>query len=129
LNLTCARKKIVNSILAQLSKLAKSGENIVVQKVSVVYYGGGLKFLQPVYRFEGNIATPTDAKTQRQRSIGFVGYVSICEEVEPLPNLSQAPENSPIHPPTRRARRNRNLARKKIDPTVGRYVVQNDSSC
>jgi Family of unknown function (DUF6345) len=123
------REKVVDSILCQLSKLAKNGENLAVQKVSVVYYDGGLKFLQPVYRFEGTITPPTDARVDRPTSIGFVGYVSIGEEVEPLPDLSQSPEQSPIHPPTRRRSRTRNIPRKHTDPTVGRYVVQNDSSC
>lgn len=122
------RQRVAHSILHQLSALAKRSESITIDKVTVIYYDGGREFLQPAYRFEGTIAS-----IHHQINIGLVGYVSIGDAVEPLPVLNLEQDVLPTDPhSTRRRRRDardKKLASRTTDITVGRYVVRNDSNC
>jgi hypothetical protein len=101
-----------------------------VTRVRVGYYDGGLEMLQPVYRFEATIRSEDGHVADRH----LLGYVSVGEAPEPLPSLSAIPERHPTEPPARDTRPSE--TREPVgatrsshgsDPTVGRYVVRDDS--
>ena len=120
-----SRERIVKAILAQLAPSAKSAK-VTVDKVTVGYYDNGENFLQPIYRFQATIISTNRELHAANRRV--VGYVSIGEPLEPLPVLHVSQGERPDEP--RRQDKRSVAPRPHIagDPTVGRYVVRNDSA-
>jgi Family of unknown function (DUF6345) len=119
-----SRKQIVKSILTQLAPSAKSAD-VTIDKVTVGYYDAGENFLQPVYRFQATIAFANRELHAANRRV--VGYVSIGEPLEPLPVLGVSQGVLPGEPRGQDERRAAPSSPTLGDPTVGRYVVRNDS--
>lgn len=121
------REHIAKAILAQLKAVPASSE-VRVNRVMLGYHDGGGKFLQPVYRFEATVISPRLENTEHTLANRHVfGYVSIGEAPEPLPVLGARKGKPPSQPPKKR-RKGRVRKPPAGDPTVGRYVVRNDSS-
>jgi hypothetical protein len=118
-----SREEVGRAILEQLRPSAKV-DHVHVTTVMVGYYDAGRDFLQPVYRFEATIES-TDAKLAANRHI--LGYVSIGDPPEPLPVLGVQRGKSPAEPPARGRLAKTSAAAHGGDPSVGRYVVRNDS--
>ncbi len=119
-----SREQIVKSILAQLALIAKSAD-VTVDEVTVGYYDAEENFLQPVYRFQATIASLNRDLHAANRRI--LGYVSIGESREPLPVLGVPQGALPDEPRRHDERSAVTGPRTPNDPTVGRYVVRNDS--
>jgi hypothetical protein len=125
------RAAIHHAILEQLAPSATTAsDRLEVTRVSVGYYDGGRELLQPVYRFEATIHSEDVQVADRH----LLGYVSIGEAPEPLPSLSATPEHQPSEPPARSKRPAGTPepvgpapSSRGSDPTVGRYVVRDDS--
>lgn len=117
------REEIGRAIADQLAPSAKASQ-VQVDKVTVGYYDSGQDVLQPVYRFE---ATVTSLDARRVANRHLLGYVSIGEAPEPLPVLGVQRGKSPMEPPARGQRATSAGRAAAGDPTVGRYVVRDDS--
>ena len=122
-----SRAEIADAIRAQLRAIPSSS-NVRVDRVTLGYYDGGAKFLQPVYRFDATIIPPPlHNGKQRPANQHVLGYVPIGDQPEPLPVLGKKKGKPPGKPPMEGSKR----PEKKPppgDPTVGRYVVRNDNS-
>lgn len=118
-----SREHITNAILEQLT-VGSDDSDVKVDKVVLGYFDGGERYLQPVYRFHATITSHNKELHAANRHV--FGYVSIGDAPEPLPKLGvqdgECPEES--RPSERPASSNPVL---DGDPTVGRYVVRNDS--
>ena len=127
------RAQIAEAILAQLKRVPASS-NVRVDRVTVGYYDGGGKFLQPVYRFEATvIPPPLENERRRPANQHVFGYVSVGDPPESLPVLGARVGKPPVEPPPQKTKAAKGAARKKNpaspgDPSVGRYVVRNDNS-
>jgi hypothetical protein len=97
---------------------------VKVDKVMLGYYDSGRDFLQPVYRFHATVASRATKKHKLNPANRHVfGYVSLSDAPEALPALGAkqakrpgpAKKAKPAEPPP------------PGDPTVGRYVVRNDT--
>jgi Family of unknown function (DUF6345) len=121
------RDHIAKAILFQLSTVPANSE-VRVDRVTSGYYDGGGRYLQPVYRFEATVISPQiDNAKHRPANRHVFGYVPIGDSPEPLPVVGLKNGRSPSEPP----KEGRKTPLKKPppgDPTVGRYVVRNDSS-
>jgi uncharacterized protein DUF6345 len=115
------RAQIAKAILAQLATVAKSAD-VTVNKVMLGYYDGGQSFLQPVLRFTATIAF-RDKRRAANRHV--FGYVPVGTSPEPLRVLGVRRGNPPKEPPKRSVVKRSSPP--PGDPTVGRYVVRNDS--
>ena len=72
-----SRAQIADAIRAQLRAIPSSS-NVRVDRVTLGYYDGGAKFLQPVYRFEATIIPPPlHNGKQRPANQHVLGYVPI----------------------------------------------------
>ena len=126
-----APTRIHQAILQQLApSVITSSDRMVVTNVRVGYYDGGGELLQPVFRFEATIRSEDSPVADRH----LLGYVSIGDAPEPLPSLSANPDHKPIEPPARLRRPSGKPepagptpSSLRPDPTVGRYVVRDDS--
>ncbi len=118
------RERIVESILAQLAANAKSAE-VTVDTVTLGYYDGGKDFLQPIYRFQATVAFTNQELHAANRHV--FGYVSIGEPLEPLPVLGTLQGELPGEPLQQGEYRDAPGTPPPGDPTVGRYVVRNDT--
>lgn len=118
------REQVAESILTQLATSAKSAE-VTVDSVTVGYYDGGRDFLQPVYRFEATVAFTNPELHAANRRV--FGYVPIGKEPEPLPVLGILQGKPPEEPPILSRGNGAADPVPPGDPTVGRYVVRNDS--
>lgn len=119
-----SRAEIAKAILAQLDTSAKSAD-VRVDKVTLGYYDGGAHFLQPVYRFHATVIFSNRKLRVANRHV--FGYVSIGVAPEPLPVLGIQHGESPKEPDSRPKSREQPEPLPPGDPTVGRYVVRNDS--
>lgn len=121
-----SRTAVRDAILDQLAPSA-AVNNICVDRVTVGYFHADGDLLQPVFRFEATVSSP-DSKVVANRHL--FGYVSIGAAPEPLPVLGVPRGNDPVEPSRgkrpARARAPRATVR-AADPTVGRYVVRDDS--
>jgi hypothetical protein len=117
------RAEIAKAIVAQLGTSEKSAD-VKVDKVTLGYYDSGRDFLQPVYRFHATVASrPTKKHRLNPANRHVFGYVSLADPPEALPVLGAkqakrpgpAKKAKPAEPPP------------PGDPTVGRYVVRNDT--
>ncbi len=122
-----SRDEIAKSILAQLAPSAKTAD-VRVDKVRVCYYDTGQHFIQPTYRFEATLLTPhaIDRK-QLPANRHVFGYVPIGLAPEPVPTLGTRKGKPPV---AAAAGHHANPAPNALppgDPTVGRYVVRNDT--
>lgn len=117
------REVIGKAILEQLAAEVKPN-HVQVDKVTVGYYDSGKEILQPVYRFEATVTSP-DARLVANRHV--LGYVSIGEAPEPLPVLGVQRGRSPMEPSGRGQHAKTSGITPEGDPTVGRYVVRDDS--
>ena len=121
------RSKISELIRLQLSPISVWAP-IKVDSVSIAYYDGGKKFLQPVYRFDATIlATPVKLGESQIVNNHVHGYVSIGEESEPLPKINTSlPVSAEVALyPNEQVLYDINSAHiDRID--VGRYVVQHN---
>jgi hypothetical protein len=116
------REQVAESIREQCSAVAKAGD-VRVDRVTLAYYDAGKDYLQPVYRFLAAVdpqPTEDDPHPARRRVFGFV---SVGDAPEPLPVLGSHPGPMPEHPQKLVAA----AAPAPGDPTVGRYVVRNDT--
>lgn len=121
------RSRIADAILHQLRAIPATS-TVRVDRVSVGYYDGGAKFLQPVYRFEATvIQPPMNHGTPRPTHQHVLGFVPIGEAPEALPVLGAKPRKRPGQSPKKHAEAPPK-APPPGDPTVGRYVVRNDDS-
>jgi hypothetical protein len=121
------RAQIAEAILAQLKRVPASSK-VKVDQVTVGYYDGGGKFMQPVYRFEATvIPPPLEHEKGKPANQHVYGYVPVGDAPERLPVLGARVGKPPVKPPPQAAKP---AARKPPpgDPTVGRYVVRNDAS-
>ena len=122
------RAQIADAILAQLKSVPASS-NVRVDRVTVGYYDGGGKFLQPVYRFEATVIPPPLANEKRKPANQHVfGYVSVGQAPEALPLLGAKVGKPPVNPPGKTGKPAPKKSAPPGDPTVGRYVVRNDNS-
>jgi Family of unknown function (DUF6345) len=122
------RAQIADAIRAQLKAIPTSS-NLRVDRVRVGYYDGGGKFLQPVYRFEATVIPPPLENEHRKPTNQHVfGFVSIGEAPEALPVLGAKAGKPPVNPPPKVTKAAVKKPAPPGDPTVGRYVVRNDSS-
>jgi len=119
-----SRAKIAKAILAQLDTSAESAD-VRVDKVILGYYDSGAHFLQPVYRFHATVIFPNKSLHAANRHV--FGYVSIGVAPEPLPVLGIQYGESPKEPGSRPKSQEQPKPLPPGDPTVGRYVVRNDS--
>ena len=103
--------------------LSAEVNNVHVDKVTVGYYDSG-DVLQPVYRFEATVNSP-DARLVTNRHL--LGYVSIGDAPESLPVLGVQRGPSPAEPLARSQHTKTSARALSGDPTVGRYVVRDDS--
>lgn len=94
-----------------------------VDRVTVSYYDGGKEFLQSVYRFTATVMFKNRKLRSANRHV--VGYLSIGEAVEPLPTLGKK-QGKLSREPSKYTTTKKSSSRN--DPTVGRYVVRNDTS-
>ncbi len=121
-----ARNQIAEAIRAQL-KTVSASSTVRVDRVRVGYHDGGGKFIQPVYRFEATVISPPLEHEVRQPANRHVlGYVPIGDPPEPLPRLGARKGKPPGEPPVK-VRKTPVKKSPPGDPTVGRYVVRNDS--
>jgi hypothetical protein len=67
--------------------IASRGSRAFVDKISVAYYDGNAKYLQPVYYFEATIKP----SAERTSSIKIAGYVPTGKMIEPIPDLAVPP--------------------------------------
>jgi len=118
-----SRRAIAESIRAQLATLPKTSE-VTVDRVIVGYYDAGRDFLQPVYRFTATVAAPHERQSAPRQ---VLGYVSVGAGPEPLPTLGRKQGKVPIEPPSDRPNGPSPRVAPLNDPTVGRYVVRDDS--
>jgi hypothetical protein len=112
------------------SQIAKSVPHLkaTVRKVTTGYYDGGGGVLQPVRRFEATILASASSDCKRRPADSHVfGYVSIGAAAEPLPELGVLQGEPPSYAPAEIASGHSQPAAAG-DPTVGRYVVRNDSA-
>lgn len=122
-----SRAKIATLIRTQLAACAKVSD-VNVDKVRIGYYDGGQGFLQPVYRFQATIVDhPSKVRKTRTASRHIYGYVSIGAAPEPLPVIGALKGKPPVEPPKQGKKSSRSKSAPPGDPTVGRYVVRNDS--
>ena len=118
------REEIAKSIVAQLRTSEKTAE-VKVDKVAVGYYDGGHDFLQPVYRFHATVVSrPTKVHKVKPANRHVFGYVPLADPPEPLPKLGAKQKK---RPGTAKAKAEPPQAPPPGDPTVGRYVVRNDT--
>jgi len=115
-------QKVAKIISTQLAASAGDAD-VTVDNVSLAYYDGGGKFLQPVFRYEASIPFP-EANGRRPAARRLFGYVSIGSAPESLPKLGAGPGKKPKAPKGAKPP----AAPPPGDRTVGRYVVRNDSS-
>lgn len=118
------RERVAEAIVRQLATSAKSAE-VTVDHVTVGYYDAGLHLLQPVYRFEATVAFTNPELHAANRHV--FGYVSIGEQPEPLPVLGVRRGELPGEPPELDKVNRSPHPAPPGDPTVGRYVVRNDT--
>jgi hypothetical protein len=116
------REEIAQSIVAQLVTSANSA-NVTVDNVSLAYYDGGREFLQPVYRFQATVASQRKLRAANRR---VSGYVPIGDAPEALPVLGVLKGKPPVEPPPATVSGPATPVAPG-DPTVGRYVVRNDT--
>jgi len=121
-----SRAEIAKAILAQLATTAKTAD-VTVDKVSVGYYDGGARYLQPVYRFQATITSHDRDLHAAKRHV--FGHVSIGHAPEALPVLGKRhghlPQEPAQHEPYERAAKSGLTLQGNIN--VGRYVVRDDS--
>lgn len=123
-----ARAQVADAILAQL-KTVPASANVRVDRVTVGYYDGGGKFLQPVYRFEATVISPPLENEKRKPANQHVfGYVPLGKPPEGLPVLGAKVGKPPVKPPAPTGKAAVKKPAPPGDPTVGRYVVRNDNS-
>jgi hypothetical protein len=120
------RERIAKEIVAQLETAPKTS-SIKVDRVMLGYHDGGGKFLQPVYRFEATVTSPALGNGKHGPADRHVfGHVPIGDAPEPLRVLGATNGKPPGEPPKKPRPSTKKLA--PGDPTVGRYVVRNDTS-
>ena len=121
-----SREEIAKAILAQLAAFSKTAD-VMVDKVSVGYYDGGARYLQPVYRFQATI-TSHDRELHAAKRHVF-GHVSIGHAPEELPVLGKrhgpVPHEPAKHAPYEHAATPAHALQGAL--RVGRYVVREDS--
>jgi hypothetical protein len=123
------REELAKLVVAQLKRSApKSKATIKVNKVTTGYYDGGGDMLQPVYRFEATLTPPQDDDCKkRAASSNVFGYVPFGTAMEALPELGVLKGDPPAHAP----RKHKAMPAQMVaagDPTIGRYVVRDDSA-
>jgi len=115
--------RIVKSIRRQLVCIPESA-NVEVDRVTVGYYDGGRSFLQPIYRFTARVVSRRKLRAVDRH---ILGYVSIGDGPESLPIFGKRQGKLPARP-SGRGEKGRSVKRlPPNDPTVGRYIVRNDS--
>jgi hypothetical protein len=121
-----SREEIADSIIRQLSPVVVVNETVTVQNVTIGYYDAGLSYLQPVYVFRATVLHGPSDPQPWQPNDNIIGYVSIGEAAEPIPNFDAPPNISPTNAPPPQ-RHSTNTRRSVPDPTVGRYVDPDDT--
>jgi hypothetical protein len=119
-----SRTDIAGAIRAQLAAGARTAR-VTVDTVKLAYYDGGGRFLQPVYQFAATLAFPNRELHAANRRV--TGYVPLSEELEPLPVIGGQAGPTPSEPHRDSHHANEERSPPPGDPTVGRYVVRNDS--
>jgi hypothetical protein len=118
---------IAEAILSQLEPSAKTAD-VRVDRVRLCYYDSGQQFIQPAYRFEATILSPNRAaRKQLPANRHIFGYVPIGIGPEPIPTLGTRKGKAPVAAKSDRRATPAPKALEPGDPTVGRYVVRNDS--
>jgi hypothetical protein len=118
------RERIAASIREQLAVSPKTAE-AKVDAVTLGYYDGGGESMQPVFRFEATIASPRRPRDGlRPANRRVFGYVSIGRAPEALPILGSHKGPSPEEPSLEEGSGG---TPPPGDPTIGRYVVRDDS--
>jgi len=119
------RSEIARSIIEQLTPSANVS-NVRVNKVEICYYDGGQSYLQPVYRFEATIEPRTSNQKSHAANSHVLGYLSIGTPREPLPTLGVQRLKPAGKPPTLAKGNVPQVSSRRGDPTVARYIIQND---
>ncbi len=120
-----SEKEVYNSIESYVGKRFSSASQVEIKNVKLVYYGNDQKYIQPAYFYTAIISTP-----QVEQKSYFAGVVSALkkppETIMPLPDYSKLDKPAALKAP---AIREDALTPKASpnDPTVGRYVVRDDS--
>ncbi len=122
------REELAEKIVAQLERTAPNASGTVrVNKVTTGYYDGGGALLQPVYRFEAVLVPPAQHDGKRTVAASNVfGYVPVGAPVEALPELGVLNGKPPAYAPKKHSAMPETVAAAG-DPTIGRYVVRDDS--
>jgi hypothetical protein len=117
-----SRPVIADAIVRQIVEGGSTRHSDVrVDKVTLAYYDGAADLMQPTYRFQATVSSRRRDLLAADRRI--VGFVSVGEPPEPLPTFGVRRGRPPIDPPD-------DLQEHAVapgDPTVGRYVVRNDT--
>jgi hypothetical protein len=122
-----SRAQLMRPILAQIERSVPNAD-VTVRKVTLGYFDNGGGVMQPVLRFGATIHAPRARNGKRRPTDSHLfGYVWIGAGLEPLPELGVLTGAPPSYAPQRRAQAPAQPA-VAGDPTVGRYVVRNDSA-
>jgi len=122
-----SRDEIAKAVIAQLAPNTRNG-NVRIDKITIAYFDSGKGFIQPVYRFQATLGSPGSERERNSVAVNgrLVGYVSVGKAPEALPVLGLSSGIKPTSAPITES----NVLEKAApigDPTVGRYVVTNDS--
>jgi hypothetical protein len=120
-------EQVAAAIKEQLAPSTARG-NVTVNSVELGYYDGGEDFIQPVYRFTATIHRKPAKAEERSINSHIIGYIPIEKGIEPVPDLSATPKVMPDMPKGEGVPPLPRTPAKPDDPTVGRYVVRNDSA-
>jgi hypothetical protein len=116
------REEIHKAIVEQLSQRVRNAD-VRVDTVDICYYDGGQNYLQPVYRYMATIKLHPPGQKIRCADAHLHGYIPIGIEREPI--MQRGKMYLPPMPAKSNAERK---SPPEGDPTVGRYIIQNDTA-